>query len=53
MAYSGLIQRYKINRLLTDEEYKLRLRQTQRLDIEPSYHLGTIKLNSTFLESKA
>lgn len=51
MEYTSLIQRYKVNRPLTDEERALQLKQKQRLDIHPHYHLAAIKLNSTFLES--
>lgn len=51
MEYTGLIQRHKLNRPLSDEERELQLRQRQRLEVEPHYHLATIKLNGTFLES--
>ena len=51
MDYVGLIQKFKINRELTDEERANQLSQKQRLNIEPIYQLAVIKLNSTFLES--
>ena len=51
MDYSGLIQKFKVNRPLTDEERELQLRQKQRLKVEPSDQLAVIKLNSTYLET--
>jgi hypothetical protein len=50
VEYSGLVQKYPINRPLTDEERELQLKQKQRLDVEPHYGLGVIKMNSTYLE---
>jgi hypothetical protein len=50
MEYSGLVQKYKLNRPLTEEEKELQLHQKKKLDITPHYQFATIKLNSTFLE---
>jgi hypothetical protein len=50
MEYSGLFQKYKLNRLLTDEEKALQLKQQEKLGITPHYLMSTIKLNSTYLE---
>lgn len=50
MEYSGLIQRYKINRPLTEEERELQLKQKQKLDVVPHYAFSVIKLNSTYME---
>ena len=50
MEYSGLIQKYKINRPLTDEERELQLKQKQKLDVEPHYAFSVIKVNSTYME---
>lgn len=51
MEYTGLVNKYKINRPLTDEERKLHLHPKVRLDIEPHYFFSTIKSNSTFIEA--
>lgn len=51
MDYVGLIQKFKINRELTEEERANQLKQKQRLDVKPIYELAVTKLNSTFLES--
>jgi hypothetical protein len=50
MEYTGLIQKYPINRPLTDLEAQERLKQGQRLDVVPVYQLSVIRMNSTFLE---
>ncbi len=50
MEYSGLIQKYKINRPLMKEEHSLQLRQKQKLDVAPHYAFSVIKLNSTYME---
>ena len=50
MEYSGLIQKYKINRPLTEEERELHLKQKQKLDVVPHYAFSVIKLNSTYME---
>lgn len=50
MEYSGLIQKYKINRPLTDEERELQLKQKQTLDVEPHYAFSVLKINSTYME---
>lgn len=50
MEYSGLIQKYKINRPLTEEEKAQQLKQKERLEVEPHYHLAVTRLNSTYLE---
>ena len=50
MEYSGLIQKYKINRPLTDEERELQLKQKQTLDVDPHYAFSVLKINSTYME---
>lgn len=51
MDYVGLIQKFKINRELTEEERANQLKQEQRLDVVPIYELAVTRLNSGFLES--
>ncbi|KAA6125192.1 DUF6708 domain-containing protein [Cupriavidus cauae] len=52
MDFTGLVTKlYKKNRRITDEERENRLWQKSRLDVEPSYQLAVVKINSTFLES--
>jgi hypothetical protein len=51
MDYFGLIQKFKTNRELTEEEQATQLKQKQRLDVVPIYELAVTKLNSTFMES--
>ena len=50
MEYSGLIQKYKINRPLADEERELQLKQKQTLDVEPHYAFSVLKINNTYME---
>jgi hypothetical protein len=50
MEYTGLIQKYPIDRLLTEQEKQNQLKQKQRFDVQPVYQLSVIKMNSTFLE---
>ena len=50
MEYTGLIQKFKVNRPLGDEERALKLDQRRKLDIRPEHQLAVIRLNSTFLE---
>ena len=50
MEYSGLIQKYKTNRPLTEEERELQLKQKQKLNVVPHYAFSVIKLNSTYME---
>ena len=50
MEYSGLIQKYKVNRPLSEEERKDQLKQKQKLDVEPHYLFAVIKSNSSYLE---
>lgn len=50
MEYTGLIQKYPVNRPLRNEERELQLRQDVRLDVEPSSQLCVVRLNSTYLE---
>lgn len=50
MEYTGLLQKYPVNRVLTEEERRLQLKQKQRLDVEPAYQLSVIRMNSTFME---
>lgn len=51
MDYVGLVQKFKVNRPLTDEERAMRLRQKERLQVDPSDQLAVIKVNSTFVET--
>jgi len=50
MEYAGLLQKYKLNRPPTDEEWALRLDQKKRLEVAPHYDLSVIKINSTYME---
>lgn len=50
MEYTGLLQKYPIDRPLTEQEKQLQLHQKRRLDVEPIYQLSVIKMNSTFME---
>lgn len=50
MEYTGLTGKYPVNRELTEQEREGRLRQKERLQIEPTHQLTIIKLNSTYLE---
>ncbi|WP_027819747.1 MULTISPECIES: DUF6708 domain-containing protein [Paraburkholderia] len=50
MEYTGLINKYKINRPLTDEERRNRLDPSIRLDVSPNYFSSTISVNSRYLE---
>lgn len=50
MEYTGLVQKFKVNRPLTDEERGLQLRQRHRGDLKPEHQLSVIRMNSTFLE---
>ncbi len=51
MDYVGLIQKFQINRELTNEERANQLKQKERMGVVPAYELAVTKLNSTFLES--
>lgn len=50
MEYSGQINKYKVDRPLTEEERKEQLKPKKRHDVSPHYNLSTIKINSTYLE---
>ncbi|MDE1005845.1 MAG: hypothetical protein OSB38_09275 [Paraburkholderia fungorum] len=50
MEFTGLINKYKINRPLTDEERQNRLDPAKRLDVSPNYFSSTIRVNSRYLE---
>lgn len=50
MEYNGLLQKFPINRPLTDEERRLQLKQKIRIDADPLYQLSVIRMNSTYLE---
>jgi hypothetical protein len=50
VEYNGLIQKFPVDRPLTDDDKRLQLKQKMRLDIEPRYQLSVIRMNSTFLE---
>lgn len=51
MEYQGLIQKFKINRPLSQEERSLQLLQGQRLEVDPVHQRSVVKLNSTFMEA--
>lgn len=51
MDYMGLIQKFKLDRPLTREEHELRLRQDERLEVDPHYQLSVIKANSTYMDT--
>lgn len=52
MDFAGLATKlYKRNRRITDGEKLNRLSQKTRLNVEPSYQLAVVKINSSFLES--
>jgi len=51
MEFSGLIGKYRVNRLLNEKELSHRLMQGKRLNLSPRYQLSVIKMNSTYLES--
>jgi len=50
MEYSGQINKYKINRPLTEEERAEQLKPKKRFDVLPHYNLSVIKVNSAYLE---
>lgn len=50
MEYTGLIQKFPIDRPLTENERRLQLKQKERIETEPLYQLSVIRMNSTFLE---
>lgn len=50
MYYVGLFPRFKVNRVLSSEEHRKRLRQDKRSYLEPSSALSVSKLSSTYLE---
>jgi hypothetical protein len=50
MEYTGLIQKYPINRPLSDEERQHQLHQGERLDLVTSSQLCVVRMNSTFAE---
>ena len=50
MEYNGLLQKFPINRPLTEGERRLQLKQKVRIDTEPLYQLSVIRMNSTYLE---
>lgn len=50
MEYNGLLQKFPINRSLTEGERRLQLKQKLRIDTEPLYQLSVIRMNSTYLE---
>jgi hypothetical protein len=50
VEFTGLIQKFKVNRPLSDEERVLRLQQKQRIDRTPADQLCCIRINSTYLE---
>lgn len=51
MDYVGLVQKFELNRELTEEERANQLKQEQQLDVVPIYELAVTRLNSGFLES--
>lgn len=51
MDYTGLLNKFKVDRPLTEEERQLQLKQSRRLDVDILYQLAVIRINSTFLET--
>lgn len=51
MDFSGLVGGFPTNRPLTDLDRRYQLRQSVRLDIDPTDQLAVIRMNSTFLET--
>ncbi|MFD1559953.1 DUF6708 domain-containing protein [Paraburkholderia silviterrae] len=50
MEYTGLVNKFKVNRPLTDEERRNRLDPAKRLEVSPNYFSSTIRMNSRYLE---
>lgn len=50
MEYTGLYQKYAINRPLPQLEHKHGLNIHQKLDLPLAYQLAVIKINSTYLD---
>ena len=50
MEYNGLLQKFPVNRPLTEDERRLKLEQKKSTGLEPLYQLSVIRMNSTFLE---
>lgn len=50
MEFTGLLRNYRTNRPVDQEELIDRLRQGDKLDVQPHYQLSVIKMNSTYLE---
>ena len=50
MEYNGLLQKFPVDRPLTEDERRLQLKQEASIGVEPSYRLSVIRLNGTFLE---
>ncbi|MFD1559954.1 hypothetical protein ACFSHT_30650, partial [Paraburkholderia silviterrae] len=50
MEYTGLVNKFKVNRPLTEEERRNRLDPAKRLEVAPNYFSSTIRMNSRYLE---
>ena len=50
METTGLLRRYPVGRFLSNREENSRLKQKERLDLNPNSWLSTVRLNSTYLE---
>lgn len=50
MEFTGLVQKFKVNRPLNHEERALQLRQSERIDRTPADQISCIRMNSTYLE---
>lgn len=50
MAYRGLIQKFEVNRPLTEGERTYQLKQDVRLAIEPQARASVIEMNAAYLE---
>lgn len=50
MDFAGLIGKFRTGRPLTQQECEFHLKQKNRLDVIPHYHLSVIEMNSTYLE---
>lgn len=51
MDFFGLITRYPVGHVLSEEALGFRLRQDQKLSLQPRYQLSVIQMNSTYLET--
>ncbi|WP_019102444.1 DUF6708 domain-containing protein, partial [Chromobacterium haemolyticum] len=50
MKYTGLLQKYKVNRPLSSQDRENQLREGKRLNIKIGHELTVIEINSSYLE---